>query len=439
MIALDKECTPRHLLATGSPTSFAVVCTGHALQIGTFDPNNLHLTLSRLFRYDLAKKYNETNTVFSTRTDSLLRIVTYTGDNLNVYAVTELTPQVWQLPTNINCTSQPTLYPLNIKGAFMMHCMTERGPTLYAVPLRILGDTPAQTILTEGIPYSSRDGSYILVVDGSRLTVYSSEDSRLPLSQKRLPSTIKSVANLDDDNVRVLTENGEHVVINLVNSLAEPRYLPGGPPILSEWVSSSHHYIYLTENGTLYIMNETSTRELEAVGNWSQIMYIEEMKPVDQPTPEPDKVQIVNVVIMVIWFVIITVIIVVIVTCCNSCVKRKNKASAAEEKSQEPASQANQQPSQENPEPASNDSKAIITMELQSDTKPSPVVIEQETQNDKETLYPTLPDNNFLYTKLDEQGPPEPPVPAAEEIEDVPSIKDLEGDGVLLLEAQALQ
>ena len=284
MIGLDEECTPHNLVAIeGSPTQFAVVCARQALHIASINTSNFQVTLSELFH----TAGNESETVFITSGSTLLGMVIYIGDNtLKVYAVTELTPQVWPLPTNINCTSQPTLYPLNIKEAFMMHCMTERGPTLYVVPLRILGDTPAQTILTEGVPYSSRDGSYILVVDGSRLTVYSSEDTRLPLSQKRLPSTIKSVVNLDNDNVRVLTENGEHVVMNLVNSLAEPRYLPGGPPILSEWVSSSHHYIYLTENGTLYIMNETFTcplYRLEGTTNRPEVMiFIEGPKPTAQ-------------------------------------------------------------------------------------------------------------------------------------------------------------
>ena len=265
VIALDEECTPHNLVAIeGSRTTFAVICARNALQVASINTSNLQVPLNGL----LVAADNEMEAVFITKGQALLGIVTYIGDNmLQLYRDNQPTPQPFQLPYNINCTNQPTLSPLITREAFLMHCMSESGPTLYVVPVPVSPDKTAQTILVDGVPHSSLDGTYILVVDGTELTVYSSADTRVPVSHKRLPSEIESVANLGNENVRLLTENGEHVVMNLKNTLAEPRYMPGGTPTLSEWVDSSNHYIYFTEDGTLYVINETSTHPLYELEN----------------------------------------------------------------------------------------------------------------------------------------------------------------------------
>ena len=268
--------------------NFAVVCTSHALQLASINTTNIQVTLSELFQYSVDDKHNETDTVFITRGDSLVGIVTYIGDNMvKVYTLMEFSTQVVQLPANINCTNEPSLHPLNTREVYLVHCMTESGPKSYVAPAHVPPDKAAQTISAAGIPYSSQDGAYILVVNGAQVTVYSVADTHVPLSQKRLPSEIKSVANLDNENVRLLTENGEHVVINVKNSLAEPRYMPGAPPILSEWVDSSNHYIYLTENGILYAMNENSTDhqyELQGIATWPEVMlFVEGPRPTETP------------------------------------------------------------------------------------------------------------------------------------------------------------
>ena len=333
-------------------------------------------------------------------------------------------PQVLQLPFNIDCTSQPTLYPLNIREAFLMHCMSESGPTLYVVPVPVSPDKTAQTILVDGVPHSSLDGTYIVVVDGTELTVYSSADTRVPVSQKRFPSQIKSVENLDNEKVRLLTENGEHVVMNLKNTLAEPRYMPGGTPILSEWVDSSNHYIYLTEDGTLYVINETSTHplyELEVVGNWSLILFTEGTKP----TKQPEHLSIFNLIMMVIYVGLIAVVIITIVKlkCKKLQAKRKRKA-PAQQGSQQPVEQADQQPSQQEPDR----NKVSNNIEKQ----PS-LASEDATHNVLETLAKPTPPEQSLAKKgimvnlenTNEQNRPEVPL--------------TEADRVPLLEAQALQ
>ena len=385
--------------------------------------------LHGLFRYDLASKYNEPDTVFSTRTDSLLRTVTYIGENMvQLYAVSELTPQLLQLPFNINCTNHPTLYPLNIREAFLMHCMSESGPTLYVVTVPVSPDKTAQTIVADGVPYSSLDGTYILVVDGTQLTVYSSADTRVPVSQKRLPGEIESVANLDNENVRLLTENGEHVVMNLKNTLAEPRYMPGGTPVLSEWVDSSNHYIYLTEGGTLYVINETSTHplyELEVVGNWSLILFMEGTKP--EQTEPTQQLAILNLIMMVVYIGLITVVVIIIVTCmCKKLRAKRKRKATAQQSGQQPVEQAGQQPSQQEPD-RNKDSKATTNIEQ----KPSPAW-EDAIQKAREILAkPTPPEQSLVNKEIvvnlennDEKIQHEAPLP--------------EADGVPLLEAQAL-
>ena len=298
VIALDEECTPHNLMAIeGSRTTFAVICATNVLQVASINTSNLQVSLNGL----LDAVDNETEAVFITKGPALLGIVTYIGDNmLQLYRDNQLTPQPFELPYNINCTNQPTLSPLITREAFLMHCMSESGPTLYVVPVPVSPDKTAQTILVDGVPHSSLDGTYILVVDGTELTVYSSANTRIPVSQKRFPSQIKSVANLDNENVRLLTENGEHVVMNLKDTLAEPRYMPGGTPTLSEWVDSSNHYIYFTEDGTLYVINETSTHPLYELENAMNrpieiVLFFEGSSPTeasvssDNPSPDTPK------------------------------------------------------------------------------------------------------------------------------------------------------
>jgi hypothetical protein len=81
-----------------------------------------------------------------------------------------------------------------------------------------------------------------------KVIVYNSEDVSVPATPKTLSGLIVSVENLDRDHVRLLTDSDKHAVLNLDDVSSEPRYLPGGPPILSEFVDSTGDYIYITEN-----------------------------------------------------------------------------------------------------------------------------------------------------------------------------------------------
>ena len=286
VINLDEMCVPRRLVKLGDSTtnSFAVFCANQSLQVATIDVNH-HVTLTEVFQYDTP---NNNASVFIT-SGSQLRIVTYTGEGkVQLYTVGNLSPETLQLPSNINCTSHPTLHPLHTRDAFLLHCMTESGAVLYVVPVPVSADVAAQSVPADGLPYSSQDGTHILVVDGPQVTIYSSADTSATGTVKRLPSEITSVVvNLDSDNVRLLTETGEHVVMNLKNSLSEPRYMPGGPPVLSEWVDSSNHYLYITKSSTLYVVNETSTQpqyEPKYLTNTPEMMlFLEGVKPTEVP------------------------------------------------------------------------------------------------------------------------------------------------------------
>ena len=377
VIALDEECTPQRLIALGSTTTFVVVCERYASQLASIDTNNLRISLRRLLWYDIANKYNKAKTVFITRSDSLLRIVTYISDNMvQLYAVSELSPEVLQLPENINCTSEPSLHPLNTREVYLVHCMTESGPKSYVVPAHVPPGKAAQTISTAGIPYSSQDGAYILVVNGAQVTIYSIADTHVPLSQKRLPSEIKSVANLDNENVRLLTENREHVVMNIKNSLAEPRYMPGAPPILSEWVDSSNHYIYLTENGALYVMNETSIYpqyELQGIVNLPKMILFFEVKPTESPSGPSDGIAVGNIIMMFVTFFIIMIVLLVLCSCGKS-----KKKKSTQQTDQNPTQQTSQQPTQQNSQKPTQQNSQKPTQ--QNSQKPTQQTSQKSTQ-----------------------------------------------------------
>jgi hypothetical protein len=91
---------------------------------------------------------------------SLVVVLSYLGgDVVEMYAVIGRMTQSMDLPPNINCinSSEPELYPLNTREAFLLHCTTSDGKILYIVPLsenHILEDA-VYGIQAEGAPYSS--------------------------------------------------------------------------------------------------------------------------------------------------------------------------------------------------------------------------------------------------------------------------------------------
>ena len=340
------------MAAKDSTTEFAVVCANNSLQRASIDPN-LSVTMRRLLKYSAANSYNDTIITSGPQ----LRIVTYTGEGkVQLYTVGNLSPETLQLPSNINCTSHPTLHPLHTRDAFLLHCMTESGAVLYVVPVPVSADVAAQSVPADGLPYSSQDGTHILVVDGPQVTIYSSADTSATGTVKRLPSEITSVVNLDSDNVRLLTETGEHAVMNLKNSLSEPRYMPGGPPVLSEWVDSSNHYLYITKSSTLYVVNETSTQpqyEPREIANTPEMMLF--LEGVNSATDKDDS-NLLNIttllgniiaflLLLIFWAIAIPILVCVctlgkcsITKCCKSCRSRVKK---------KPPQQTSQSPSQE--------------------------------------------------------------------------------------------
>jgi hypothetical protein len=244
VIPLHKHCVPTTLLAfQHSPTSFAILCAHHSLHLASIRAN-FSVTLSDIREYTTHDEVDHAAIFIAS--GNLMRVITYLGENvIELYTINDATTQIIDLPPNVNC-SEPELHPLHTREAFLLYCATGNGAILYIVPASGKPVVDVRSIQADGRPFSSLDGAYILTVNENRVTVYASDDVSIPGTLKELQSPITSVVNLDADNVQILTESGEHAVLNLNGSLSELRYMPGGTPLLSEWVDSSNYYFYLT-------------------------------------------------------------------------------------------------------------------------------------------------------------------------------------------------
>ena len=272
-----------------------VICASLSLQFGTYTSTDFRVTLKGFQSYETGER-SRCKAIFITNGIEM-NLVMYIGENwVQYYTVNDYSSQSTSLPPNVNClnTSEPILSPLNNKQAVVLQCATKGGRIAFVVPIPVKSRVSARSVPAEGVIHSSLDGEYILVVNGPLATIYPSTETGVPGKPARLPSEITSVVNLDSDNVRLLTETGEHVVMNLKNSLSEPRYMPGGPPVLSEWVDSSNHYLYITNSSTLYIVNETFTQpeyEPREIANTPEMMFLVE-SPQHTPTPSPTQITI---------------------------------------------------------------------------------------------------------------------------------------------------
>ena len=266
-----------------------VICASLSLQFGTYNSADFRVTFKGYQSYETGERSRSKGVFIASGVE--MNLVMYIGENwVQYYTVNDHSSQSRSLPPNVNClnTSEPILSPLNNKQAVVLQCATKGGRIAFVVPIPVKSRVSARSVPAEGVIHSSLDGEYILVVNGPLATIYPSTETGVPGKPARLPSEITSVVNLDSDNVRLLTETGEHVVMNLKNSLSEPRYMPGGPPVLSEWVDSSNHYLYITNSSTLYVVNETSQPEYEPreIANTPEMMFLVQ-SPQHTPTPSP--------------------------------------------------------------------------------------------------------------------------------------------------------
>ena len=263
-------------------TNFVVFCANLSVHFGAYD-SNLTITLEQL--RDLRMSDESDNRAIFVTSGREIKLVSVIGNVVGFYTLNDNSPQFQQLPPNVNCLNKsvPILSPLNTKQAILLHCTTNTGKVAYVVPIPVQRGVNALSIQAEGSVYSSLDDTYIFVVNEATMTIYPSTDSDVPGKSVRLSSKVTNVVNLNKENVRLLTEsNREHIVMNVTSTSVH--FLPGGPPILSQWIESTDHYIYLTDSNKIIVVNATLTEpeyESEEIANEHDMMlFITSAAPV---------------------------------------------------------------------------------------------------------------------------------------------------------------
>ena len=267
-----------------SNDEFAVICTGLSLQFAALDSSK-QLTLHKL-------QVGSGEDGVLLESDSQVKSVSYIAyDYIEVYTVNTAEIETISLPENINCLNviPITLYPIHGQEKFLLSCTTKDGPTLYVVPLN--HNENARSIEVVGRPYSSPNGTYIAVVNGSRVTTYVTADSTIQGKPHQFTSEVSKLEFLDSQNVLILTRDSEHIILDINEASKSPRYLPGGVPVSWVWVSPSNHYAFVTQSSTLYVFNATSTNALydpKPITNRPEMLVFVKkyVAPVTKPTDD---------------------------------------------------------------------------------------------------------------------------------------------------------
>lgn len=264
-----------------SQNEFAIICAGLSIQFAEITAHNRLKLHQLIIGPDTPSVLVESNKeLFS---------ISYLGQRAyEKYSYHSAHPEVLDLPSNVFCLDNDrnslTLYPLRGQEKFLLYCLTSDGPTLYVVPL----DTAEMTrgVAAHGYPHSSLDGSYISMVNGSRVTSFITANQSVLPSVDIFLSRVDRFEFLSSRNVLVLTEGGENYVMRLGRSTtSEKRQLLGGFPVKWVWVPPCNCYLYVTGN-ELYLLNETSDKPelLKSVASQPELLLFF-MKFV--PTTEP--------------------------------------------------------------------------------------------------------------------------------------------------------
>jgi hypothetical protein len=291
VLQLDKSCIAERLMTFSdfAKADFAVICKHLTIHFASINPN-LNVTLEALS--DQCR--NNEGGVLMER-GSEVQAVSYVGANIiNICLVSSGFVETPSLPQNVICvTDAPaTLYAVHAPETFLLHCETADGFTLYVVHVPV--DTNlmnARAIRASGDPYSSDNGTFIVMVDGQRVTAYITGDSNVPGNAKGFSSQITTLEFLNNHHVLILTEDGQHIVMDLQNSSSQPTYFSGGAPTTWTWVDSDI-YIYTTKNdglSTIHVFNMTSDKEIFEVKDITmqpeRVLFVE--KSAISPTPPP--------------------------------------------------------------------------------------------------------------------------------------------------------
>ena len=285
VVQLDSDCDPLRLMQFSySQDHFAVLCADlnvHLAEITTNHQVKLHPL----------KLGTDTPGVFIESNSELVSL-SYIGQKVvEKYSYHTAQTETVDLPEELLCMegSNATLLPLNTQERFLLQCTTQYGPTIYIVSFD-LTEKP-RWIELYGKPYASTNGSYVSMVNGSRVVSYTTANRSAQPSIENFASRVTHLEFLSPSSALVFTENRGHYVMTLSPGQSKQRLLPGGLPVIWVWVSPSNHYLYVTENREIYLVNETSTKPEVApkilVSSLELLLFVPKYVP---PTTTPTEI-----------------------------------------------------------------------------------------------------------------------------------------------------
>jgi hypothetical protein len=280
VVELDSRCSPLHLMAFRySPNEFAVVCTGLNVHLARLTTDH------QVALGDLKFGPSEEGGVL-VESDSQLIAVSYLGQHvIEKYSFHSALTETPDLPESIKCLGDDSiaLYPLHGQEKFLLQCMTQDGLTLYIVPPSPEGTV--RSIEAHGRPYSSLNGTYISMVNGSKVVSYSAANQNVQAYVEPFPGPISKFQFLGSHSALVQTEDGKHYLMDI--SRSQPTPLPGGLPILWVWIDPYGYYVYVTQDSKLYAFNGTSTEPLykpvDLVNRPEMLLFVEKYIPATKP------------------------------------------------------------------------------------------------------------------------------------------------------------
>ena len=289
VITLDERCRPRYLKQFTNPYSnahFGIICTNLTLHFATVMHN------STVVVHELSTGcQSDTEGILVESNNGVQALSVIDTTIIDVCGVNSGGSGELSLPTNVYCERDTNLYPLHGHEAFLLHCISSEGrPTLYVVSLD--PNVDAQSISAEGLPYSSPNGKYVIMVDARKTTVYNIEDTSSPGNAKAFSASITTVEFLDSHHVLFLTADNRQFLIDLENISSSANDFSGGQAISWVWVNSSKVFVYATEGDddlySVQAFNTTSMKllfELKDIVDEPEMMLFVEKSATTDPPP----------------------------------------------------------------------------------------------------------------------------------------------------------
>ena len=257
VVELNRECDPLQLIPFNySSSEFAVLCT--QLNVHLAEVNSDNRVELQQFKYGVEGQSG----VFVESNKQLVSVSHLGKELLEKYSYHTAQTETLDYSQKLDCLdgSDTSLIPLRSPEMFLLQCATQYGQTLYTLSLNLSlnAGKRANGVPVHGEPSASTDGSYISMVNTTRVVSYN--QSLQQLIADTFASPVTTFEFLSPSDTLVITDDGSHYVLSLSPRGSRWRMFPGRLPVKWLWVNSSNHYLYITQTGELFIFNETSTK-----------------------------------------------------------------------------------------------------------------------------------------------------------------------------------